>query len=216
MVDVITNLNRSGHHIAIDSMHVDRKRVFVDRLKWNVPVVDRQYEVDQFDTDDAVYLVVPDRETQQHLGSVRLLPSVGPHLIGDVFPQLCERGVPRGDDIWEITRMCTTPALNKTIESTRVLQQLAIGCMEYGLLIGLTRFTLVTHMPFMPLLLSFAWKCTPLGVPHEVDGDLLVGLAIDVDAAGLARLRKAWGLRMPVIRIDDRALPAQVPLPLAA
>ena len=34
-----------------------RKRVFVDLLKWDVPVLDDAYEIDQFDTPDASYLV---------------------------------------------------------------------------------------------------------------------------------------------------------------
>ena len=38
-------------------MHRDRKKIFVDALKWDVPVVDGQYEIDQFDTDDAIYLL---------------------------------------------------------------------------------------------------------------------------------------------------------------
>ncbi|GLJ00718.1 hypothetical protein Sbs19_45390 [Sphingobium sp. BS19] len=39
------------------SMFEERKRVFVDLLGWDVPVLARRYEIDQFDDDEAVYIV---------------------------------------------------------------------------------------------------------------------------------------------------------------
>ena len=96
MVDVVTANNRHRFAGVLDQMHRDRKAVFVDRLKWDVPVVDGVFEKDQFDTSDAIYLVATDPKHQQHLGSVRLLPSNGPHLLGEVFPHLCEKAVPTG------------------------------------------------------------------------------------------------------------------------
>lgn len=35
------------------SMFEERKRVFVDLLGWDVPVLARRYEIDQFDDDEA-------------------------------------------------------------------------------------------------------------------------------------------------------------------
>ena len=111
MVDVVTANNRHKYREMVDAMHADRKRIFVDSLKWEIPVVEDKYEIDQFDNEDAVYLLALDPKKQLHMGSVRLLPSSKPHLLGDVFPMLCDKGVPRGDDIWEITRLCTAPQL---------------------------------------------------------------------------------------------------------
>ena len=63
-------------------MHRDRKTVFVDRLGWQVPVVNGDLEIDQFDGDDAIYLIAVD-EAGGHAGSLRLLPTAGPHLLAD-------------------------------------------------------------------------------------------------------------------------------------
>jgi LuxR family quorum-sensing system transcriptional regulator CciR len=40
-------------------MFAARKSVFVDLLKWDVPVLEGRYEVDQFDDQHATYLIVP-------------------------------------------------------------------------------------------------------------------------------------------------------------
>ena len=45
MVHIVTNLNRGSFKRQIDQMHRDRKRLFVDRLKWDVSVVDGEFEV---------------------------------------------------------------------------------------------------------------------------------------------------------------------------
>src|SRR3546814_1635904 len=44
------------------SMFRDRKRQFVDQFGWDVPVVAGQYEFDQYDGDDADYLIAVDGE----------------------------------------------------------------------------------------------------------------------------------------------------------
>ena len=77
------------------SMHADRKRVFVDMLKWDGPH-DENFEQDQYDTDSANYLILRDGMSGEHRGSVRLLPSMGPHILRDVFPFLCDGKVPVG------------------------------------------------------------------------------------------------------------------------
>ena len=57
MLVAISNQNRGDHAALLQAMHRERKHVFVDLLKWNVPVVDGQYEIDEFDDDEAIYLI---------------------------------------------------------------------------------------------------------------------------------------------------------------
>ncbi|OYW44965.1 MAG: autoinducer synthase, partial [Novosphingobium sp. 12-63-9] len=42
------------------SMFEERKRVFVDLLGWDIPILAGRYEIDQFDDDEAVYIVITD------------------------------------------------------------------------------------------------------------------------------------------------------------
>lgn len=82
-----------------------RKQVFVDLLRWDLPVLDGRFELDEFDDDQAHYIIIADRDGN-HLGSARLLPTTRPHILGGLFPELCAGPVPAGPDVFEITRFC--------------------------------------------------------------------------------------------------------------
>ena len=96
---------------VLRGMFAARKRVFVDLLRWDVPVIDGRYEVDQFDDCEATYLILTDTGGE-HLASARLLPTTRPHLLDSFYAALCEEGPPRGEDVFEITRFCLDRRLN--------------------------------------------------------------------------------------------------------
>lgn len=84
-----------------------RYDVFVDELRWNLPGVnhDARIEVDSFDTDETVYVVAVSGEDLV-VGCARLLPTVAPHLLGNVFSRLLPVGTcPRSPDVWELSRL---------------------------------------------------------------------------------------------------------------
>lgn len=171
-------------------MHRDRKAVFVDQLGWKVPVVAEEFEVDQFDDEHATYLVVTDSAAApRHLGSVRLLASTRPHILGDIFPQLAMDGPPRGRDVIEITRLCIAPGLSGLRSLMDVRRQLAIGLTEYALLHDITRYTLVCLAQHLPQVLAFGWDVEPLGMPQSFDGQLLCAAQVNISPATLERLR---------------------------
>jgi N-acyl-L-homoserine lactone synthetase len=97
--------------IAVANMLRDRKRVFVDLLKWKLAVVDDEYEIDQFDHAGAVYLICSDADGN-HRGSLRLLPTTAPHILGSLFPDLCDGPVPTGPNVYELTRGCFSPRIS--------------------------------------------------------------------------------------------------------
>jgi len=200
MVNLVTSYNRTKFQVPLEGMHRDRKKVFVDYLKWDVPVVDGKFEIDQFDTDAAMYLIATDAQHQRHLGSVRLLPTTGPHLMSEVFPFLCEKGVPVGDDIWEITRLCTAPS--KDVDARLVRRRLATAMCEFGLLYGITKYTAVTHLQYLSHLLSIGWECEPLGEPKDVNGEVIGAMSISITPATLQMFRDKLGSRTPVLQLD--------------
>lgn len=71
----------------LQAMFAARKRVFVDLLHWDVPVLEGCYEVDQFDDRHAEYLIVGGGD-ERHLASTRLLETTRPHILDSLFPQL--------------------------------------------------------------------------------------------------------------------------------
>jgi N-acyl-L-homoserine lactone synthetase len=201
MVALITAQNRERHEPALDAMFRDRKRIFVDHLKWDIPVVNGVYEMDQFDGPDALYLVDEGGPVQPHLASVRLLPTMGPHLLGDVFANLAEGGPPRGDDIWEITRLCTTPTL-RGADAVAARRRIAQAMVETALVYGVTRFTAVAHVAWLSGVVATGWETRPLGLPQMVDGEMVGAIEIIIEPATLQLLRAKYGTRGPILALD--------------
>ena len=155
-----------------------RKQVFVDLLKWDVPVLDGRFEFDQFDDEHANYIIVADRDGN-HLGSARLLPTTRPHILGDLFPQLCAEPVPSGLDVFEITRFClnrTQGALARRETRNRLVSALVSFALEHGI----RTYTGVAEMGWLQQILAFGWDCRPLGAPLQLRGRLTGALAISI------------------------------------
>ena len=160
-----------------------------------------EIDADAYDGDNTIYLMVQDAATGGHLGSVRLLPTTGPHLLADRFAALCEAGVPRADDIMEISRMVTRPGLPRgTAEQVR--EQLAVALVEFGMARGLSAFTMMTPMDALPTVIAAGWNCQPLGLPPAADGVTIAALRITFDAAILNRIRNQYRFVEPVLRLD--------------
>ena len=113
------------------AMFEARKQVFVDLLKWDVSVLEGRYEVDQFDNEHAVYLIVADA-SGDHLGSARLLPTMRPHILDSLFPNLCAGEPPRSSDCFEITRFCLGRNQN-ALERLETRNRLVSGLAQYAL-----------------------------------------------------------------------------------
>lgn len=83
-----------------------RKKIFFDRLQWDVSV-QGECERDQYDDMDPVYLVWCDQGLSRHYGSIRLMPTTGPTLLHDVFGSTFpDAACLASPGIWEGTRMC--------------------------------------------------------------------------------------------------------------
>jgi acyl-homoserine lactone synthase len=181
-------------------MHRDRKRVFVDRYHWNVPVVDGEFEIDEFDTDDAVYLVETDRVTRKHLASVRFLPTTRPHMLSKAFASLCDGPVPVGDDIMELTRLCITPDVARA-DAVPLCHHMWVASVEFALLFGVNKYTGVSQAQFLSTLLSTGWEIEPLGLPREIDGQITGAVLISITPDTLRRARARFGYRYPVLEV---------------
>ena len=170
------------------SMFEARKRVFVDLLKWDVPVVEGRYELDQFDDGHATYMLIAGPDGR-HLGSARLLPTVRPHILDSLFPGLCAAEPPRGPDILEITRFC----LDRGLGAGRRLQvrnQLVMALARYALGRGVRSYTGVAELGWLQQILAFGWRCRPLGLPRTVGGRTLGALSIEIGSDTPARLER--------------------------
>ena len=201
MVCVINRYTKGQHSQLIQAMHAERKRVFIDLQKWNLPH-DGRCEYDEFDTEHAQYLVLADAAGGDHLASLRLLRTDMPHLMSEVFPYLCERGVPRGSDIREITRLCLSPRL-RTGDRRRARNTLVRAMVEYGLMTGISAYTAVCEMSFLSEVLAIGWDVDPLGLPQMVDGKMLGAFQINLAPDTLSKMCDGWRCEQPALKLPE-------------
>ncbi|NJL08906.1 MAG: hypothetical protein HC900_12165 [Methylacidiphilales bacterium] len=103
MIHVITSRNRHLYEGELTQHFRVRYDIYVRDRQWLALDRPVPLEVDQFDTLDAIYLLSIDKG--KLLGGSRLIPSMQPHLLSEVFPYLAPRGVPRRADVFEWTRI---------------------------------------------------------------------------------------------------------------
>lgn len=165
---------------VLRAMFEARKRVFVDLLKWDVPVLADAYELDQFDNPDADYLILADRENR-HRASARLLQTDRPHILGGLYPFLCDGPVPSDPIVREITRFCIEPNLARP-ERRAVRNQLVTALVEHAINTGLAGYTAVAGANWFRQIVGFGWRCRALGPETRIRGERLVALEIEISS----------------------------------
>lgn len=161
MIKLITPENKSFHTQVIEDMFRLRKRVFLDQLGWDVAAT-RGMEFDAYDNIDCIYLVSVDATTQKVQGSLRVMPTVGPHLMRDVFAHWFDEPVVfESATIWEVTRFCIDPEFQRGPYTpcglNLVSSELLIALAELGVKAGLTQVTGLCHRGMMNVLKRTKW-----------------------------------------------------------
>jgi N-acyl-L-homoserine lactone synthetase len=209
MMQLIEPENYTLFTDTIADMHRLRFRVFKERLEWAVQTEDG-LERDEFDTLVPAYLLHRGNDGRIQ-GCVRFLPSTGPTMLRDVFPQLLG-GSPSSSDpkIWESSRF----ALELSPEMPRSESGLAMatfelfaGMIEFGLSRSLTGIVTVTDLRMERVLRRAGWPLERLGDVGMIGATQAVAGVLEVSEGALARTKRACG-------VDGRVL--WTPVPLAA
>ena len=193
---VVTHLNRDQYVREWDSFLKLRHEYFVDERGWREPSPDGR-EVDQFDTDDATYILgVEDGEV---VGSARIIPTNLPNLVSDVFPQFCNvRPVPDRPDWADWTRSFI--AKRKRSYGLRgTAGQMACAVMEYCLEEGIKYAGGIQLLYFLPRWNDIGWNAEPMGTPQKIDGDWCIVAYMEVSEEALHTARAHCGVEGPLL-----------------
>ncbi|MGK6310192.1 acyl-homoserine-lactone synthase [Variovorax sp. DT-64] len=162
-----------------------RHRVFVERLGWKLQT-SGGLEFDEFDRPDTRYVIACDAHARI-IGSARLLPTLGPYLLADVFPQLLDsKDPPRANWLWELSRFA---ALD--LHSRRGSQQHGLASPHaFDLLAaatalaaqhGVRQLISVSPLGIERILKAAGVDCRRAGEARMVQGQALFACLIDVD-----------------------------------
>lgn len=170
MILTITEDNRDVYGDLLDDMHRMRYRV-IERWGWQVPGIEPGYDKDGFDTHRTVYFLDLDDAGEKVVGTCRFNPTTGPHLLSEVFPDMCElAGVPRAPHIWEATRYLIDTQTVPDWQSRRSRTRLALALCEYAHANAITEMSWLTTQALYKNMVQL-WPSRPLGLPKYFEAD---------------------------------------------
>jgi acyl homoserine lactone synthase len=136
------------HPALVDGMFRDRTAQFRDRMKWDVTVDERGWEMDQYDALAPLYIIYENADGT-HGGSGRLMPTTGRTMIGEHFSHLTDGVLIQSPTIWEITRLCISPSVQSRREAMKITSSLLLAGIDAGLRFGLEFYVAVFDEPML-------------------------------------------------------------------
>lgn len=172
----------SLNHQAAMAMYRLRHDVFHDRLGWDVNS-DNGMEHDEFDEANPVYVLARGDENEV-LGCWRLLPTTGPNMLKDTFPQLLHgQSAPQQPNVWELSRFAVTAP--KQESASYGFSALPIQMMQtlyrFAQHNGIVRYVTVTTVAVEKLICKSGVNVNRLGLPIKIGRVMTVACAIEID-----------------------------------
>jgi acyl homoserine lactone synthase len=201
MIQLIAPDHHRAFAAPLCEMHRLRYRVFKERLDWGVDTQDRM-EIDRFDSLKPHYLLQRDSDAGIQ-GCVRLLPTTGPTMLREIFPELLDgRSPPESSDVWESSRFAVDlPSDGSTTVGglAHPTVELFAGVIEFGLSRSLIDIVTVTDLRVERLLRRVAWPLRRISDPRTIGTTEAVAGYLEISQEALASVRLAGELAGPVL-----------------
>ena len=167
----------------LDGMFRLRHCVFSGRLGWAVRS-ENEREHDWFDVMGPYYAVASDPSAAARVvGCWRLLPTLGPNMLRDVFPQLLDgAAAPAHEKTWEISRF----AVDKDYAGggcgfSELPADLLREMLRFALARGIESIVGVTSVAIERMLVSLGFKVHRLGRPQRIGNVTSLAFRLPVD-----------------------------------
>jgi N-acyl-L-homoserine lactone synthetase len=185
LVHCVTPANRSRYVAFLDDMFRQRARLFAGILGWKALRVIDGMERDDVDQAEGVSYLVTIDDLGHVVGSVRMAPASGPHLMGGVLKAFAERPYDMTNETWEITRLM--PIAIEDAPNKILLRGLISAAMqEFGLRHGVKRLIAVTDEDRLGAAARNGWRSEMLsGLVATDEGKRAAGVMYHVS-------REAW------------------------
>ncbi len=208
MIHIVTSENRDHYASQVEQHFRIRHNIYVGERKWMTLARPDSRECDQFDNDDAIYVLVIDGNTV--IGGSRLMPSLKPHLLSEVFPRLALNGVPKSPDIFEWTRVHVIKERREGRNRGLAMGSIYCGILEYCLANEITALTAIVEMWWLPHFFEMGWDVKPLGMPELIEGEWSIAIALTISEAALQTTRKIFGISTSVLTTRPASLQREI------
>lgn len=160
-------------------MHTLRAKVFRGRLGWEVPVLSGM-EIDGYDALEPRYMLMRDGETLR--GCWRLLPTEGPYMLKDSFPQLLDgQDAPSDPQIWELSRFAIETEGAGSYGFSEMTMESIAAIIRHAHERGLSRYVTVTTTAIERMLRRAGVVTTRIGAPQAVGIETAVALFVEIE-----------------------------------
>jgi acyl-homoserine lactone synthase len=198
MIHIVTPENDSLYKDQMDQAYRLRQRVFLEQQGWAGLAYSDGCALDEFDNKNAVHMLYVDEG--EVLGYQRLLPTTSPHLLSDVFPELCMGESPVGAHIWEMSHHCVAPGHRWGKHSaSAIASTLGLALVEWGLECGVTHFIIEIETAGILPLVQLHFQPMPLGLPCKIRGRDIIAVIVVFDKRTLQSFPQLCGSQKRVL-----------------
>ncbi|MDB5118631.1 MAG: acyl-homoserine-lactone synthase [Mucilaginibacter sp.] len=166
--------------LKLRSMHVLRTKIFKTKKRWPVTIIDNM-EIDEYDELNPFYLLIEDDSAPNLIiGCWRILPTLGPYMLKNTFPELTSEALPESDDVWELSRF----AIQSTGTLPMQFSALSVGAINqiihFGIKNKLKGYVTVSSLGIERLLRRTDLPVKRLGEPKTIGTEKAVALFVDL------------------------------------
>lgn len=160
-------------------MHRLRAKVFKERMGWEVPIMSGM-EIDGYDALDPHYMML--RNAKKELrGCMRLLPTEGPYMLKDTFPELLHgHAAPQDEKTWELSRFAVDTEGNAGYGFSQATMDITRGIVTFGDRLGLKNFVVVTTTSIERMMRQSGFAVTRFGPSIRIGVENAVALDFDI------------------------------------
>jgi acyl homoserine lactone synthase len=161
-------------------------------------------EYDQYDNPAAYYLVWRDRGGKAR-GSSRLYPTDRPYMLEEIFPHLVSKiQLPKSTEVLEGSRFCVDAGLPPEMRK-RIIQELIIGYLEFGLAQGIKSIVGVMYPAYCRnIFIRNGWDVEWLGdTAKSSEGHKIVAGSLTVSKEVLRSVRQTTGIHEAVLNYGE-------------
>jgi len=160
-------------------MHRLRAKVFKEQMGWEVPVISGM-EIDGYDAIDPHYMMISESSSGVR-GCWRVLPTVGPYMLKDTFPELLYgQAAPNDPKIWELSRFAIEADGPQGFGFSRISLDALRAIFKFGIQMGIERYVTVTTASIERLVRRAGVEVKRFGPPMRIGVENAVALYIEI------------------------------------
>lgn len=189
MIHLVTAENRHLYADAIAAMHRGRHQHFIRERGWNTLTDQGGLELDEYDTEDALYLIGFDGAGDVAV-SARILPADHGSLLSDHFGHLVSEGPAHGAGVFELSRYYAAPSLRGR-KHFPVKAAMNLAILEAVVERGARRLVGFTDVQVLGVMRYSGWRVRAIGLPADYPEGTAVAFEIACSPQDLSEMRDA-------------------------